>query len=139
MGWLLWKNLIGPSRGGKTLPEIERPERNGELRTMKYKALLVSFALFVSFFSDGNGRAFAADCFYKDYLLRRMMLARIGASRGDTGKKASLESLKEEAIRIGMPLPAWIKLTDPGLEPDTTSARRLFSTEYDQCLYHRAQ
>ena len=47
------------------------------------------------------------DSFYKDFLIQRMMIAKVREFRGDVTAKALLQSLAKEAEGIGMQLPKW--------------------------------
>ena len=47
------------------------------------------------------------DSFYKDFLVQRMMIARIREFRGDATAKSLLQSLVKEAKGIGMQTPEW--------------------------------
>ena len=47
------------------------------------------------------------DSFYRDFLIQRMMIAKVREFRGDVTAKALLQSLAKEAKGIGMQMPEW--------------------------------
>ena len=47
------------------------------------------------------------DSFYRDFLIQRMMIAKVREFRGDVTAKALVQSLAKEAKGIGMQMPEW--------------------------------
>lgn len=94
-------------------------------------ALLLSFLL--GFFLIGDVYSGQDDPFYDDFLLQRMMIARLRASRGEVSAKGLLMSLKKEARKIGMKLPEWSDF-GPSAAPGKYSLR--LRQDFNSRRYH---
>ena len=83
------------------------------MRILKRPGTTVLLLCFILGFGiSGKAHCGQNDDFYEDFLLQRMMIAKLRISRGDGAAKALLKSLKEDAKKIGMKTPAWADATE---------------------------
>lgn len=86
------------------------------MNPVKCLFLIFVLLLMVSFNHLVNVHADQTDSFYKDFLIQRMMIAKIREFRGDVTAKTLLVSLAKDAKDRGMILPKWSRsepLGDP--------------------------
>ena len=67
----------------------------------------IIFLCLWAFFQVEKVHSEQSDLFYRDFLIQRMMIAKVRESRGDVTAKSLLQSLVKEAKGIGMQLPEW--------------------------------
>lgn len=77
------------------------------MNSMKCLFSVIVLLFICPFFHFETVHADQTDSFYKDFLIQRMMIAKIREFRGDVTAKALLMSLANEAKNIGMKLPKW--------------------------------
>jgi len=75
--------------------------------------------------------------FYNDFLVQRMMIAKIRELRGDATARTLLQGLVKEAERIGMKIPAWShsRPLKVSVKYDFHADRRKDSERYDPLIY----
>ena len=95
--------------------------------------LLISFLGLVPL---GQTLAWEEPRIERDFLLNRMMIARLREYRGDPAGKALLESLRNEANRKGISIPEWSrsKIHVPRQESETGFRNELCSNKYDHII-----
>lgn len=103
---------------------------------MNYFIKLTSFIVIVILISVciGHKDAFSwnEDCFYRNFLLQRMMIAQIREFRGDAPAKALSENLKKESESLVKKLPGWA-CQSPG--KDTFKYNRRIGSKVDSERY----
>lgn len=77
------------------------------MNSIKYLFSIIVLLFIWPFFHFETVHADQTDSFYKDFLIQRMMIAKIREFRGDVTGKTLLMSLAKEAKNIGMKLPKW--------------------------------
>lgn len=76
------------------------------------------------------------DSFYKDFLIQRMMIAKVREFRGDVTAKALLQGLAKEAKDIGIKLPKWSR-SEPlegALKYTLKAGEKVNSKRYDSLI-----
>lgn len=81
------------------------------------------------------------DSFYHDFLLQRMMIARIREFRGDATGRTLLQGLLKEAKRIGMKIPGWShsRPSKLPLKYDFHAGKKIDCTRYDPIIHEASR
>ena len=101
-------------------------------------AIIILLAI-VSFIHVKIVHADQMDAFYKDFLIQRMMIAKVREFRGDVTAKSLFQSLTKEAQDIGIKLPKWShsEPLEGVLKYSFRSGEKVDSKKYDS-LIHKA-